>query len=269
MRGSRKRDRRPPSRLWSCGTRPAKLHRWRAILMAFNTPFAICASSDSMTWTTCDGRHGSASTRRAPSAAWPCTSDLLPITPYCMWQRVHASGPINCLALHVRPSAGYFCGYCYGPYGRLAARPRVGPHQLPGPTRPTFCRSLLLSTLVRAARRDAGISCAALVDPFLAMSETLAPTATNVYPSHYRFSIPGAAVSSDRPMARSFWRGRNVDVQCSAADPARLPQGRQGHGGQRDLERGSPRSVAHCGADHAGGHLAGEAPDPERPEGPL
>ncbi len=153
MRGSRKRDRRPPSRLWNCGTRPAKLHRWRAILMAFNTPFAICASSDSMTWTTSDGRHDSASTRRAPSTAWPCTSDLLPITPYCMWQRVHASGPINCLALHVRPSAGYFCGYCYGPYGRLAACPRVGPRQLLGPARPTFCRSLRTACGSASTRR--------------------------------------------------------------------------------------------------------------------
>jgi hypothetical protein len=32
-------------------------------------------------------------------------------------------------------------------------------------------------------------SCSALVDPFLAMSETLPPPATDVYFSHYRFSV--------------------------------------------------------------------------------
>jgi hypothetical protein len=38
-RGSRKRDRRPPSCLWGCGTRAARPSRLRAIPMASNSPF--------------------------------------------------------------------------------------------------------------------------------------------------------------------------------------------------------------------------------------
>jgi hypothetical protein len=119
------RDRRPPSNPWSRGTRAANISRQRAILMAFNTPFAISTSLIScITYCSCVSTAGTLHLR------WPwhvrrwCsfTAQLLLLL---LWQRVHGRDPSTASVL-ARPT---FC--------------------------PSLLRRLLLSTLVRAVRRDA------------------------------------------------------------------------------------------------------------------
>ena len=121
MRGSRMRDRRPPSYLWNCGTRAAKLQPATGDPDGVNTPFFFLFR------TTCP---------TSPSAARP------------------RSGPLTtALARHVRPSA-------------------VKPSNL---------------SLLRAVRRHADNYFCCPLNPFLAMSETIVPTATNVYHGRCRF----------------------------------------------------------------------------------
>lgn len=89
MRGSRMRDRRPPSHLWNCGTRAARLSRQRAILMASTLPSSLF--SGPLSGFTC----GSASTIRAPN---------------------HCAGPsrptfCHQLRLHRAPGSSSWCQY--------------------------------------------------------------------------------------------------------------------------------------------------------------
>lgn len=128
MRGSRMRDRKPPSNPWRCGTRAANFSRRRAILMAFNTPFGISTSPSSAT---------------AP-----------------------------------------------------AARPRPGPFNLAGPGTSDLLPSIyLIFCCPRASGQFVVMPeyCSALVDPSLAMPETLLSPTINVYRGHYRFSVAGKA----------------------------------------------------------------------------
>lgn len=163
MRGSRMRDRRPPSNPWDCGTRAANISRRRAILMAFNTPFALAGVTSSTSCITAYRRcfvHG-----RDPSpTTGPGTSDV---------------------------------GTRYS-FTAVAACPRPGPFQpLAGPGTSDLLSFFTASSLSSSCPRPSGqfvvmpTSCSALVDPFLAMSETLPPLTTDVYFSHYRFSVPG------------------------------------------------------------------------------
>ena len=184
MRGSRMRDRRPPSNPWNCGTRAANISRQRAILMAFNTPFAHrCAASST-----------SCITSRSCASTAGTLRHLLLVLARPTWSYLHCTavtarprpGPFNhCRSWHVRPSAR-------SPSCRSCLRPTAGTlHLLPAlvPARPTVflvsllllwqrvhgrdpstcCRSwhvrpsapltasscIQLSTLVRAVRRDA------------------------------------------------------------------------------------------------------------------
>ncbi|MDP9845794.1 hypothetical protein J2853_005005 [Streptosporangium lutulentum] len=79
-----------------------------------------------------------------------------------LWQRVHGRDPSIARSWHVRPSALF-----------------------------TFTASSLSSGYPRSSGQFVVMptSCSALVDPFLAMSETLPPPTTDVYFSHYRFLV--------------------------------------------------------------------------------
>jgi hypothetical protein len=140
------RDRRPPSNPWSRGTRAANISRQRAILMAFNPPFAISASSTSCITA------AAARPRPGPFNRFgPGTSDLLPIH-HLPQLRVHGRDPSPALAL-ARPTLPFVRCYCCGSASTAGTlQPLRSWHVRPSAR---LSASSLLSTLVRAVRRDA------------------------------------------------------------------------------------------------------------------
>ena len=213
------RDRRPPSNPWDCGTRAANISRRRAILMAFNTPFALAGVTSSTSCITTYRRcfvHG----RNPSPTAGPGTSDVVfcSLPDCCGSASTAGTLSATCRSRHVRPSARSLLA--------AAACPRPGPftyywswhvrrwysllvhccggvstagtlQPLAGPGTSDLLSFFTASSLSSNCPRPSGqfvvmpTSCSALVDPFLAMSGTLPPPTTDVYFSHYRFSVPG------------------------------------------------------------------------------
>lgn len=162
MRGSHKRDRRPPSCSWNCGTRAA-IRRRRAILMAFNTPFRFIRTPAPRSLCRLHAMTARPPPRPRVRSFWPRQSDLLSfLSLFCT--------AVFCTAVHVVRAA------------------------------PSWCSS-----------------CAALVDPVLAMSETLAALDWNVYCDDYRFSpVPLPWTTSTRRPPVLDWHSIS------------LPAGREG-----------------------------------------
>jgi hypothetical protein len=155
MRGSRMRDRRPPSCLWNCGTRAARLSRHRAIRWRSTLPSLFLQLPTSCTAAL--RLPGSASTRPAPlHLHGPSTSDLLPTTTAAA-ARPRTGALTTALPRHIRPSAISFVIHCYP-------------------------RSSGRVVLMRIS------GCSALVDTFLRCQE-LYPRQTQISTPAYRFSI--------------------------------------------------------------------------------
>ncbi len=192
VRGSQILDRRPPSNPWDCGTRLANISRRRAILMAFNTPFAVC---------------------------WPYHFDC---THRCLGSvSVHGRDPLpTTWSWRVRRHLICHCGSA----STAGALSLLGPGT--SDLLPLFTASSFRSSYPRSSGQFVVMptSCSVLADPFLAMSGTLPPPSTDVYIGHYRFSVAGT-----RGNPYGWWqleqrlrRPARTGVEKQSADDAEL-----------------------------------------------